>query len=88
MPPPPPEDESNIPPTAKYLWFAGEDTFPNGYIEDGWHVVDLYRTYRSAKDLLESELHSRVLGKQLRKEACEGYAVLESMGVVDAIDLF
>ncbi len=66
---------------------AGEDTLSNVYIEDGRYVVDSYRTYRSAKDLLESELHSRALGKQLRKEAREGYAVLEGMEVVDAVDL-
>nr|QNO46282.1 hypothetical protein IAMNGHCI_00001 [Methanosarcinales archaeon ANME-2c ERB4] len=66
---------------------AGEDTFSNVYIEDGLYVIDSYRAYRSAKDLLESELHSRALGKQLRKEAREGYAVLEGMEVVDAVDL-
>ncbi len=88
MPPAiPNEGESDIPPTAKYLWFAGEDTFSNVYIEDGRYVVDLCRTYRSAKDLLESELHSRALGKQLRKEAREGYAVLEGREIVDAVDL-
>ena len=66
---------------------AGEDTFSNVYIEDGRYVVDLCRTYRSAKDLLESELHSRALGKQLRKEAREGYAVLEGREIADAVDL-
>ncbi|MEA1895874.1 MAG: CCA tRNA nucleotidyltransferase [Euryarchaeota archaeon] len=66
---------------------VGEDTFSNVYIEDGRYVVDLCRTYRSAKDLLMSELHSRALGKQLRKEAREGYAVLEGIEVVDAVDL-
>jgi tRNA nucleotidyltransferase (CCA-adding enzyme) len=65
----------------------GEDTFSNVYIEDGRYVVDLCRTYRSAKDLLESELHSRALGKQLRKEAHEGYAVLEGSEIIDAVDL-
>ena len=88
MPPAiPNEGESDIPPTAKYLWFADKDTFSNVYIEDGRYVVDLCWTYRSAKDLLESELHSRALGKQLRKEACEGYAVLEGREIVDAVDL-
>ena len=66
---------------------ADEDTFSNVYIEDGRYVVDSYRTYRSAKDLLESELHSRALGKQLRKEAREGYVVLEGGEIVDAVDL-
>ncbi|MEA1895870.1 MAG: hypothetical protein U9N36_11900 [Euryarchaeota archaeon] len=58
--------------------------FSNIYIEDRRYAVDLCR---SAKDLLESELHSRALGKQLRKEAGEGCAVLEGVGVVDAVDL-
>ncbi len=66
---------------------AGEDTFSNVHIKDGRYVVDLCRAYRSAKCLLESELHSRALGKQLRKEASEGYAVLEGGEIADAVDL-
>jgi len=66
---------------------ANEDTFSNVYIKDGVYGVDLFRKYRSAKDLLESELHSRALGKQLRKEAREGYLVLEGQEIVDAVDL-
>jgi len=66
---------------------ANEDTFSNVYIKDGVYVVDLCRKYRSAKDLLESELHSRALGKQLRKEAREGYLVLEGQEIVDADEL-
>jgi len=65
--------------------FTDEDTFSDVYIENGLYVVDIRRKYSSAKRLLESELHSCALGKQLREFVREGYAVLEGEEIADAV---
>jgi len=66
--------------------FMAKDTFSGVYIEDGLYVVDIRRKYGLAKDLLESELSSCALGKQLRECVRAGYIVLERDEIADTLD--
>ncbi len=66
--------------------FVAKDTFSGVYIEDGRYVVDIRRRYGLAKDLLESELSSCALGKQLRECVRAGYIVLERDEIADTLD--
>jgi len=66
--------------------FMDKDTFSDIYIENGRYVVDIHRRYTSAKHLLESELHSCALGKQMGECVRAGYAVLEGEEIVDVVD--
>ncbi len=67
--------------------FTNNDTFSNVYIENGQYMVDIHRRYVSAKHLLESELHSCALGKQMREHIRAGYDVAEGKEIADIFDL-
>jgi tRNA nucleotidyltransferase (CCA-adding enzyme) len=67
--------------------FTNNNTFSNVYIENGQYMVDIHRRYTSAKHLLESELHSCALGKQMREHIRVGYDVAEGKEIADTFDL-
>ncbi len=67
--------------------FTNNNSFSNVYIENGQYMVDIHRRYVSAKHLLESELCSCALGKQMREHIGVGYTVSAGEEIVDMFDL-
>ncbi len=67
--------------------FTNNHVFSNVYIENGQYMVDIHRRYVSAKHLLESELCSCALGKQMREHISVGYTVSGGEEIADIFDL-
>jgi len=61
----------------KEKYTGAEDVF-GGYIESGKYVFEIRRKYPTAKGLLENQLMSCSLGKQVHQSVNEGFEVIEN----------
>ena len=61
--------------------YEGADGVFGGYIENGKYVFEIRRKYPTAKGLLENQLMSCSLGKQVHQSVNEGFEIIENAGI-------
>ncbi len=66
--------------------YQGAENVFGGYIENGKYVFEIRRKYPMAKGLLENQLMSCSLGKQVHQSVNEGFEIIENAGICSLKD--